>query len=1330
MRYDRGLPPAIGRALRFESLESRTLLAGVVQTFTPAQDAYLEDGARFDTTSLRVESAAVQSTSYLAYSLTDLADGTVVSARLRLRVAGDPGSGTLSVHQGTPNLWAEYSLTAANAPSPLALLDSQAGAFVSGAWIEFDVTAAVQGEGIVNFIVSLGAMSNSVDFSSREGSDPAQLVVTTTTDLVGDVNGDEVVSAADYTLWRDTLGSQTDARADFNFDVTVNASDYNLWKANFGATNEPPLPPSVLDYGAIPDDSTDDRAAIQAAINANTSVYFPPGEYSIDGKLTVPAGRTLYGPESGPPAIIRVRFDTLTNANNYALEVAGDDVTVRNLTISKDFVDGSYGVGILAQGRDGLTIQGVEISGYSARYGIHLIESTNFEIDSVYIHDFLMNQSDANGIGADMIQDSPAGIRITRSVGGRISNSRIHNIEVGPQGRASISEFVPGYGPQGYQSDAITLSDSSGIIVENNDLWNSGELVDLLVSDNSTVRNNTMQMAFLFGVKVIGSQDSVVEDNYIGDAAIGVWMGDHSTGEQSTGNQIDDNDLVNTGSPGIWDIPASSRLGFAISGIYVDNDASGNTISNNDIYNYYGYLPQFIRQGTGSNTFPNNDGITSEFGPPGGGDAAILGEWTAGLSHAKELIALNRALVFVVHAEDAADDIAATAVAYGGQAMTKINERRISTATGRVYVSTWILAQDAINRAADGDFSVAWNAAVDSVGYSSVFLQNIYQPLPIYSNDTGAASAGNTLATSPRATHAGDMVLYAATAAQPGDFTPASGFTEDLEVALPNADGVAGHKLATGDNESASVTHTALGSGVISMVALQRNPPAPEPPNVVNVTTLGALPNDGLNDAIIVQNALNNSAYDEVYFPPGVYHFDRAVFVPSNKTVRGDSPANTEIRTLVDTGVFRLDNNTSNAGILNLTIERPQSADSNNEIIRGDNVSFITIDSIYVNNSPSRAPIINLIGGSNNSITRNRIVDYQVLRSEPSPEQPGDHTQVFGSGITVVDNTDLTITDNEVIQNVVLDFGTPVIKGVYQSSAYQIVNSTGGAVARNYTYRTGQGIDTTGSAQLLVQENVIDECHSAGIKLVNGSNQITVEGNYIRNCGLTGIWVSAGVAGLGGSFENIVRENTLVGIGKGFGLDFWDYNFALSTPAAIHLQAAQLDSDRVRNNTIVDNNAYDNGEQRGIVVAEPSNSGSPFPAVNNVIANNVEQSGPAPPPPFESAVLAATSDAHEAEASAVLASPVEPVLRFPMEPISGATGYASATAVNANTLAEPVTPEATPRAARLITLKHVFQKPTAPASTPHTAYDQFFAELGKTFTIDLGHLLARVRDAK
>ena len=55
--------------------------------------------------------------------------------------------------------------------------------------------------------------------------------------LPGDYNGDHVVDAADYTVWRDHLGDASEASLHNNGDGgAVTASDYTYWKQHFGTT--------------------------------------------------------------------------------------------------------------------------------------------------------------------------------------------------------------------------------------------------------------------------------------------------------------------------------------------------------------------------------------------------------------------------------------------------------------------------------------------------------------------------------------------------------------------------------------------------------------------------------------------------------------------------------------------------------------------------------------------------------------------------------------------------------------------------------------------------------------------------------------------------------------------------------------------------------------------------------------------------------------------------------------------------------------------------------------------------------------------------------------
>ena len=56
--------------------------------------------------------------------------------------------------------------------------------------------------------------------------------------LAGDYNDDGVVDAADYTVWRDTLGDVgSGLAADGSGNDVIDAADYDVWRENFGRTN-------------------------------------------------------------------------------------------------------------------------------------------------------------------------------------------------------------------------------------------------------------------------------------------------------------------------------------------------------------------------------------------------------------------------------------------------------------------------------------------------------------------------------------------------------------------------------------------------------------------------------------------------------------------------------------------------------------------------------------------------------------------------------------------------------------------------------------------------------------------------------------------------------------------------------------------------------------------------------------------------------------------------------------------------------------------------------------------------------------------------------------
>ncbi len=77
------------------------------------------------------------------------------------------------------------------------------------------------------------------EFGFSNGAIFDNLIVTEITDgLEGDYNGDSLVNAADYTLWRDALGQTVTPGTgpDGNGNGLIDQADYDLWAINFGSS--------------------------------------------------------------------------------------------------------------------------------------------------------------------------------------------------------------------------------------------------------------------------------------------------------------------------------------------------------------------------------------------------------------------------------------------------------------------------------------------------------------------------------------------------------------------------------------------------------------------------------------------------------------------------------------------------------------------------------------------------------------------------------------------------------------------------------------------------------------------------------------------------------------------------------------------------------------------------------------------------------------------------------------------------------------------------------------------------------------------------------------
>ena len=152
-----------------------------ILTLSPIHDAYLQNGARYNTQELRTEKG--QRISYLMFDLSQVQQ-PVAEAKLVLSVGDDAGWGSIQVQQGSHNQWTEESLSEANKPLAQGVLGSRNGQFISGNNYTFDLANLPVGGKVTLLLVhnSNEASAADVAFASSEADNaairPSLIVIT------------------------------------------------------------------------------------------------------------------------------------------------------------------------------------------------------------------------------------------------------------------------------------------------------------------------------------------------------------------------------------------------------------------------------------------------------------------------------------------------------------------------------------------------------------------------------------------------------------------------------------------------------------------------------------------------------------------------------------------------------------------------------------------------------------------------------------------------------------------------------------------------------------------------------------------------------------------------------------------------------------------------------------------------------------------------------------------------------------------------------------------------------------------------------------------------
>lgn len=125
----------------------------------------------------------------------------------------------------------------------------------NGVWIGADIVGDSQGGPFILAPTELANVSGDVltfdDFvEDIPGWSPGNAnpsLIGGASELLGDFNDDQIVDAADYTVWRDALASAGTLDNDGDTGI-ADAGDYDDWKNNFGATSF-----TTVSAGAVPE---------------------------------------------------------------------------------------------------------------------------------------------------------------------------------------------------------------------------------------------------------------------------------------------------------------------------------------------------------------------------------------------------------------------------------------------------------------------------------------------------------------------------------------------------------------------------------------------------------------------------------------------------------------------------------------------------------------------------------------------------------------------------------------------------------------------------------------------------------------------------------------------------------------------------------------------------------------------------------------------------------------------------------------------------------------------------------------------------------------------